>query len=255
MASQYPMTPPISPQSNHGAPQTSWDYNSTPAGTLSPTSTAGYSDSREGIEVYEKSEIEQQRERGAAIKAMALLNKNEGGQVYKSENAQNRERGAAIKAMALLNKNEGGQVYKSENSQNHERGVTMKAMTLLDRNFGADHKETEPQGATTARQAASQRYNQKKKEKKEAKAFIYEMKNGNPAPGVTKKLTVEKGLEKMATSSRKVNRFFKATQDPETVAGMKCQLDLDKEKEATRKALNLLVLVSENGGEGFEIIC
>ena len=131
----------------------------------------------------------------------------------------------------------------------------MKAMTLLDRNFGADHKETEPQGATTARQAASQRYNQKKKEKKEAKAFIYEMKNGNPAPGVTKKLTVEKGLEKMATSSRKVNRFFKATQDPETVAGMKCQLDLDKEKEATRKALNLLVLVSENGGEGFEIIC
>ena len=220
------MTPPISPQSNHGAPQTSWDYNSTPAGTLSPTSTAGYSDSREGIEVYEKSEIEQQRERGAAIKAMALLNKNEGGQVY-----------------------------KSENSQNHERGVTMKAMTLLNRNFGADHKETEPQGATTARQAASQRYNQKKKEKKEAKAFIYEMKNGNPAPGVTKKLTVEKGLEKMATSSRKVNRFFKATQDPETVAGMKCQLDLDKEKEATRKALNLLVLVSENGGEGFEIIC
>ena len=57
-----------------------------------------------------------------------------------------------------------------------------------------------------------------------------------PAP----KFVPPKKMEKMAETTRKKKLTPEDVRDPETVAGMKYQIDYDREKEAQEKALQLI---------------
>jgi hypothetical protein len=59
-------------------------------------------------------------------------------------------------------------------------------------------------------------------------------------------------LEWKATTTRKIQKTGDV-RDPETIAGMKCQLDIEREMLATQKALKLVDYVQETP-EGFQII-
>lgn len=191
----YNMSHPASPTGSHGSNQSGWDY-STPSVALSPTSTVDYSSDGASYDTVKKSGTDQIRERGAAIRALALL----------------------------------------------------------DSTLQPDYKQPKSPLAKTARQAAAEKHEAYTKEKRETKRIIRELQKRNPPPGVTKRLVVEKPLEKMATSTRKVDKRVNAEDADETVAELKCQLERDMEKEATERALKMINFVSEIGSEGFQII-
>jgi hypothetical protein len=143
---------------------------------------------------------------------------------------------------------------KSETYLLRERGATIRANTLLENTLQPIHKAPKAQAPKTARQAATERYETRKKEKYEAKKIIMEIKKNNPPPGITKKLVVEKPLELRATSTRKSKKSEEEDDCAETIQEMKCTLTREIEKEATSKALELVELVKENCADKFMIV-
>jgi hypothetical protein len=186
------MNHPVSPTGSHGSYQSCWEY-STPSLALSPTSTVDYSSDGASYDTVTKSGTDQIRERGAGIRALALL----------------------------------------------------------DSTLQPDYKKPASPHAKTARQAAIENHEAYTKEKRETKRIVRELKNNNPPPGVTKRIIAEKPLEKMATTTRKVDKRVNSEESAETVAELKCQLERDTEQWATKRALKM---VDSFASKGFHII-
>ncbi|KAI2498165.1 hypothetical protein MHU86_16308 [Fragilaria crotonensis] len=127
------------------------------------------------------------------------------------------------------------------------RGATIRAHALLERTL-------QPARLKTARQAAEEKYQADLKEKRAVKKILYDLKKSNPTAGIVKKLVVEKPLETMATSTRRVDKFAKAMEDPESVAKQKCTLVREMENDAKMRALQMVDFIHEEGSEGFQII-
>jgi hypothetical protein len=134
--------------------------------------------------------------------------------------------------------------FKREIDVYRERGAHMRALTLLDDEVaGEQYKkkrdaEPKPHGLT-AKQAFAMQYEEKKRQQALVKAKLKEdqLKFGKREP----KLVVPRPKEQLAETTRR--RRTKTEGDVATddiIHGMKCQLDLDREKEAQRKALKLL---------------
>jgi hypothetical protein len=123
--------------------------------------------------------------------------------------------------------------YKGSMDVYRQRGAHMRALVLLDAQVaGIKQAAVAP---LTTRQAANMQYEQRQKEKAEIRAKLQQEKElYAKRPPVLKVVR----LEKLAESSRKPKP--KTAQDFETVAEMKCQWDLDREKIAQSKALRLL---------------
>ncbi len=132
-------------------------------------------------------------------------------------------------------------IKKSDIQRHRERGANMRALRLLDQDVaGEQHKRTSPVSPNTyltARQAAINRSEEERKLRKEAEARLREdMKLNKPKP----KLVVPKRRERMAETTRKVPTGPEDVKDPETIAGMKCQVDWDRQKYAENMALELV---------------
>lgn len=179
----------------------------------------------------------------------------------KSEQDVARERGANMRALALLETTVGRDVknvtravslnksineFKSETETYRERGANMRALALLEDTAGKDvsalAKATslpKAKAALTTRQAAQLQYDNKIRRKADmkAKAKLDSETYGKRVPMLVAKV----GKEAMAESSRKPrDKTAEDIRDPDTVAGMKCQMDIELEKLAMRKALELL---------------
>jgi hypothetical protein len=138
-------------------------------------------------------------------------------------------------------------IEKSETDKIRERGATIRAHALLERAL-------QPARLKTARQAAEEKYQAELKEKRAVKKVLYDLKKNNPTAGIVKKLVVEKPLETMATSTRRVDKFAKAMEDPESVEKQKCTLVREMENDAKMRALQMVDFIHEEGSEGFQII-
>lgn len=155
---------------------------------------------------------------------------------------------ANIRALAFLDATAGSEASKLNNDIDNarERGATFRALTLLDATAGLevsqvarDNSEPIPKPMLTTRQAAAMKYEERQKVKAQIKAKLKNDKEtyGKPTPT----LVAKQGKETLAVSSRKPKtKTAGDVRDPETVAGMKCQMDIEREKRAQKKALNLL---------------
>lgn len=127
---------------------------------------------------------------------------------------------------------------RSEHALTLERGANMKALLLLDKTV-AGVAPAPTTGVKTARQAISEQYEKRKQEKRNAKNMVKAVKmydkETRPA-----KLVAEKKLEKMATTTRKIKIRPEDVRDPDTVAGMKSELEVENEKDAKEKALKMM---------------
>eukprot|EP00540_Astrosyne_radiata_P018437 CAMPEP_0116864544 /NCGR_PEP_ID=MMETSP0418-20121206/24883_1 /TAXON_ID=1158023 /ORGANISM="Astrosyne radiata, Strain 13vi08-1A" /LENGTH=171 /DNA_ID=CAMNT_0004499781 /DNA_START=48 /DNA_END=563 /DNA_ORIENTATION=+ len=106
------------------------------------------------------------------------------------------------------------------------------------------------QPSLTVRQAAEQRYQKRKKEKAEAKSMVHAIKLDMAPKGIKKKLVMAKSLEKKATTTRKIAKSPDDVKDPESISGMKCQLELDRQRDAEKKALKLVDDLRDVGSDG-----
>lgn len=148
---------------------------------------------------------------------------------------------------------------KSDIDVYRQRGANMRALNLLEETAaGETHKKkqqprlspratltgTGSPGATTSlttRQAAQREYEAKKKIKEQIKARLkQDQVTYRPPP----KLLVDLPEKLAETTRRPRAKTAEDVRDPETVAGMKCKLDWDREKDAQMKALRLLKLNS-----------
>lgn len=134
--------------------------------------------------------------------------------------------------------------FKSQTALDVERGANMRALRLMDDAIaGEAHKPTHPQplrtGAKTARKAAIEKYEMEKEERHKIQAMLKEVKK-HEKESQPKKLVRDKKMEKMATTTRKIKLKPEDVRDPETVAGMKCELEIEREKHAEEKALKLV---------------
>jgi len=134
----------------------------------------------------------------------------------KSSEAIRKEKVAAVKALRLIDKSFGGQAahYAKSSAPNKTKGLTMKT-------------------------AAADSYVKKKEQKHQTNAMIQGAKTYQQETR-PKKLVADKRPEDMATTTRKKKLTPEDVRDPETVAGMKCELDHDREKWAEKKALKLV---------------
>jgi hypothetical protein len=126
-------------------------------------------------------------------------------------------------------------IEKSELEIGREKVAGAKALCLMHETFGRSSDQptkARPQvrGGLTARQAAAQRHEQESKQENNLL---------KPAP----KLVVPTAREKLASSTRKSKKPT-AVEDFETIADFKCQLDLDRQEWAEKKALALLSRMS-----------
>lgn len=140
---------------------------------------------------------------------------------------------------------EAADLDKSETQKHRERGANLRALKLLDQDVaGEKYKRTSPVSPTgssgsglSARQAAIARYEEERKARKEAEAKLREeMKLNRPKPI----LVPPKRPERMAETTRKVPKGPEDVRDPETIAGMKCRADWDRQKYAEHMALELV---------------
>jgi hypothetical protein len=124
--------------------------------------------------------------------------------------------------------------YKRGVDLYRQRGANLRALSLLDKEVAG---VTTVMGAvpTTARQAANAQYEQRKKEKAEIRARFEQDRSKFTKP---KPVLCIVRKEKLAETTRKIKP--KTAEDFETVAEMKCQYDIDREKIAQTKALRLM---------------
>lgn len=131
-----------------------------------------------------------------------------------------------------------------------DTGAGMKALSLLNEAVLGDGQLREkPAGAISAREAAILRYKSLPKQERAAlkakwkgdKEFNSSNSDHSPTTRAEPRIVPRKRMEVMATSTRAPKPLTpEDVRDPETVAGMKCQLDIDREDEARKKALRLL---------------
>jgi hypothetical protein len=198
MASRYPLTPPISPQSSrgsYGAASSSWDSSDY---SLTPTSDA--SDIRQA-------KIDQHRAHKAQTKTQ-------------------------MKALSVMDQAlHGGAAPAAAPSESHTLNIEQSG----------DKKPN----AAEVRKAMIEKYRARKSQTK-ALSTLKEAVHAGAADKTRPR------LEWKATTTRKIQKPD-YVRDPETVAGMKCELDIEREMLATRKALKLVDYVQETA-EGFQII-
>jgi hypothetical protein len=134
---------------------------------------------------------------------------------------------------------EGSSVHKSNMDVYREEVAGARALSLLKEAFaGVAMEKPEPVGGMTTqttRQAASQRYDERCMDMAQLKARLKVQKEHARFLGPPKR------KEAMASSSRpRKPKTAEDVRDPETVAGMKCQMDIDREDAAKKKALRYL---------------
>ena len=188
---------------------------------------------------------------------------NSDGGIDRSETAMMREQVATMKANELLEKtislmstmdcNRDSGIERSETAELRARGATIRANSLLEKTI-TPHRAANLENLRTVRRAAEENHNAYKKEKRETKKIVNELKKANPHPGIVKKLVAEKPLEKMATSTRKVNKRAKAMEDPESVEKQKCAVLREMERDSQMRALKMVDIIREEGNEGLRII-
>jgi hypothetical protein len=141
---------------------------------------------------------------------------------------------------------------KSSTDVYRERGANLRALALLHNevagngNRDDDHgpkeglNKSQPVSALTARKAAVLKYEQQQKEKMALKTKLQsDIKTYVKCAPV---LVAARRQTKLAETTRKVQKVVTLKEDEgiDRIADMKCQLDLDREKEAMHKALRLL---------------
>jgi hypothetical protein len=161
----------------------------------------------------------------------------------KTRTDKHRERGANMRALNLLDSTQddectGIRGEKTRTDKQRERGANMRALDLLDKHSSYDSGKHSPSGAgLTMKQAATLAHQKSKKAKMDMKA---KMKHDQIVHKPPPKLATTR-KESMAETTRKTRSPTEEdVRDPETVSGMKCQLDWDRQKEAQIKALKLL---------------
>jgi hypothetical protein len=128
---------------------------------------------------------------------------------------------------------------KSDIDFYRERGAGIRALSLLDEAVGGVAASEPTPGGMTAKQAANRRFEERWQEKAKMKAKAKEEweLHAKRVPI----LVPPRRKEQMAESTRPRKPLTaEDVRDPETVAGMKCQLDIDREKWAEAKALRLM---------------
>lgn len=114
--------------------------------------------------------------------------------------------------------------YKSATDKYREKVGNLRALQLLEvTTIGDTHRAAmKPLSPTVAREAAIRKY--------EANKIL-----GKKNTGV-----VQMDMEQKATTTRKMVKRPEDVRDPDTVAGMLYPIDIDRQKEAKKKALRLI---------------
>lgn len=140
---------------------------------------------------------------------------------------------------------------RSDIDSHRKRAAYRRTQELLNREAGEKHQvdETRQQQPLTVRQAAVLASDYEKAQKQIYKDKLHEsLERHKPGP----KLCVRPGCEAAAQSTRKKKSKTPVyTHDPESIAGMKYQWELDREKLARAKALRLL----DNGSSWATVVC
>jgi hypothetical protein len=134
-------------------------------------------------------------------------------------------------------------------AQKAQTKAQMKALSVMDQAIHGGAAPDEEMTAKPADKKSASEIRKAMKEKYDAR------KSQTKALSKLEKALFDKtgpGLELKATTTRKIKKT-EDTCDPETIAGMKCELDIEREKLATRNALKLVDYVQETS-EGFQII-
>jgi hypothetical protein len=131
---------------------------------------------------------------------------------------------------------------KKEIDEVLKRGATILSVTSLDKTTNSDERARtamqKPKSAITARQAAMKNYEEIQRKKAELRAKLQEDKEKHKRQTLRNAHT---RMENLAETTRKPrDKRPEDVRDPETVAGMKCQLDIDREMAAKKKALHLM---------------
>jgi hypothetical protein len=168
------------------------------------------------------------REQGAGVKALSLMNEAFGQQQEQQSEP------------VCIDEPEPVQALKSDSDINRERCAKARALTLLNQvTAGGEAPSLGRDAPLSIKQAAALRYEhacvEKAKRKVQQKADME--KYGKPVPVLVAPVPKEKLA--ITTRARKP-KTAEDVRDPETIAGMKCQLDLDREQLAQQKALRLL---------------
>lgn len=221
------------------------NFKPQPAGMdLSPKQYTGHEDVKEddtaavdNFKRYKSSEAIA-REKCANYKALKLIDAKFGGAANQkatrrsspfASGASGGSKSAGIKEEAV---DDNFRKYKSSETIARERSANYKALKLIDAKFGGAANQRAKQksspfvpgasGGRTKVVAAAEAA-----EKQQA-ARIKILHSGKP-------------LEKMATTTRKGKKQLTRddVRDPESVSGMKCELDHNREKLAENKALKL----------------
>jgi vacuolar-type H+-ATPase subunit F/Vma7 len=250
-ANNYSEGAPPSPASSHGT-QTGGVISVVPS---SPGGDLSYSDEEADDINKFKNEIDATRERRAITRALALLDDTAGSEVSLLARATSTPKPKPVLTtrQAATKRYEemqpvltAHQVRQAAIKRYEERRAIARALVLLDDTAGREVSELaratsmpKPKPAITTRQAATKRYEERQLLKAQIHAKLKEDRAtyGKPTPT----LVVIPGKETMAESTRRPRaKTAEDVRDPETVAGMKCQMDIEREKKAQKKALQLL---------------
>lgn len=145
-------------------------------------------------------------------------------------------------------------------AQKAQTKAQMKALSVMDQ---AIHGGAAPAVEMTAKPADIKQFRDKKLKASEIRKAMkekYVARKSQTKALSTMEEAIHAGaadktsprLEWKATTTRKIQKTEDIC-DPETIAGMKCELDIEREKLATRNALKLVDYVQETS-EGFQII-
>ena len=129
-----------------------------------------------------------------------------------------------------------------------EREANIRALSLLDATVGAGvnaearlASNPQPKPALNARQAAIKNYEEKQRIKAQMKAKLKADLEKNAKKTPHSYLAARyNSKESLAESSRKITKTAEDVRDPETVAGMKCQMDIEREERAKKRALQMM---------------
>jgi len=141
--------------------------------------------------------------------------------------------------------------HKGSMDKVRERGANIRALALLDATVGCDVSAaarmasdplpksstmTKQQHSAILREAAIVKYKEKKRMQANLRASGKPVSKPAPAPAPV----VKQDQEALAESSRKIAKAAEDFRDPETVAGMKGQLDVEREERAKKRALQIM---------------
>jgi hypothetical protein len=220
---QPPAAPPLSPASPYST-SSSASAPWSPSSSISNGSSA-YSQPTQAYATYPQpmsQAYETYQQPTSPPQQVAYPEMEQASFMDRSSVDQTRLRGAKSKSLALLN------MYAESSPQN----VAVEEATKL----ALPSRETAQQAAML-RKAAIRRH----KIKRMAQAQGIDVPD---TPSIAEVVTKGKNLHKLATSTRPKKPQATPEEEDESMAGMKCQLDIEREGEAQRKALLLLDVMS-----------